>query len=62
MRLSFDWILPPKPAAYKVALVAVRHRYESGRYRAQGISTTILTKRVIGSSEDIDHWVSDIEK
>ncbi|KAK2821812.1 hypothetical protein FQN49_007649 [Arthroderma sp. PD_2] len=60
MRLSFDWILPKKPAAYRVALVAGRHMYDPKRctYRAQeffgaaqalGIALTVL--------DEPGHWL-----
>jgi hypothetical protein len=58
-RLSFDWVVPNKPAAYKVAFEASRHLYDEERVscRAQGfldasktlgIAITVLDERGIG--------------
>ncbi|KAL4999222.1 ATP-grasp domain-containing protein [Aspergillus recurvatus] len=53
-------ILPQKLAAYKVALVAGRHRYKSGRYRAQGF---LDAARALGIAITIldreGHWLQE---
>lgn len=57
-RLSFNWILPRKPASYKVALVAGRHRYEGGTYRAEGF---LDAARALGIAitilDEPGHWL-----
>ncbi|KAI9713356.1 MAG: hypothetical protein M1828_001449 [Chrysothrix sp. TS-e1954] len=59
-RLSFDWILKRKPAAYKVALVGGRHLFDSKRvtFRAEGF---VEAARALGISlaviDQPGHWL-----
>ncbi|CEJ86629.1 hypothetical protein VHEMI04160 [[Torrubiella] hemipterigena] len=58
--MTFDWIISKKPAAYKVALVAGRHMYDSkrGTYRAQGFfeAAHALGIAIIVLDEE-GHWL-----
>ncbi|KAJ4336824.1 hypothetical protein N0V95_008504 [Ascochyta clinopodiicola] len=59
-RLSFDWVVPNKPAAYRVALVAGRHLYDGERvtYRAQGF---LEAAKALGMAvtvlDESGHWL-----
>ncbi|KAF4438149.1 ATP-grasp fold [Fusarium austroafricanum] len=62
MRLSFDWIVPNKPASYTVALVAGRHMNDEQRvvYRAQGFLEAAHSLGIAITVIDAPgHWLED---
>ncbi|KAL6365732.1 hypothetical protein LRP88_01733 [Fusarium phalaenopsidis] len=62
MRLSFDWIVPNKPASYTVALVAGRHMNDEERvvYRAQGFLEAAQSLGIAITVLDAPgHWLED---